>query len=139
MRRPAALLAAAALLPLAPGVVGCAPGVACSQTADTPSGLTIGRGLVVGTMHLACTAPPDSFHFTIILVRNRQMLHPGRESARIPGAAGYDVTTFAECHPGTWHVYYLATWSYQGQTTSNPTTTLADKRITDGDCRAHGG
>ena len=117
-----------------PIVSGCTGVIACSQTASTPSGITIERGHVIATMHLSCSSPPDSFDFRIILVRDQHMLTPGRAYSTIPTATGYDATTFAPCAPGTWHVYYLATWSADGQTEHNDTTTLADTQVVLDDC-----
>lgn len=134
-RRVACVAALPLLLTAAtPLVGGCAAAVTCTQTADTPTGLSISHGLITGTMTLACTGTPDSFDFTLILVRDGAMQKPGAHYTRIPGPAGYTASTFAPCTPGAWHLYYLVTWTYRGQVTHNPNTTLADKTVVLDDC-----
>jgi hypothetical protein len=128
------------LTPMVPSVAGCATTtLTCTEVAATGDGLTIARGLVAGTMHVSCTPEPDTYDITIVLVHNGVTLKPGTTRNVLPTAAGYDISTFSECAPGVWHIFYLVTLTYQGQTAHNTTTTTPDRTVTDGDCRAHGG
>ena len=119
-----------------PVLTGCAAqsAVTCTQNAATPTGITIARGHVIGTMTLACSGVPDSYDFRIILVKDGQMLKPGTNIDIPPGPEGTEASTFAPCTPGAWHVYFLVTWTYQGQVAHNTTTTLADKVVVLDDC-----
>lgn len=119
--------------------VGASPAtVSCTEDpVGDDTGLTITRGLITGTMQVACTGgEPDTFDFRMILVRNGVMTKQGANQAEtvVPTADGYPVTRFAECAPGTWHIYYLVTWTKDGTAVHNTKTTTADKQVVNSDC-----
>lgn len=128
------------LITAIPAVAACAgPSLTCTEAPLSGDGLTITRGLIAGTMHISCTTLPDTYDVTIILVRDGVALKPGVARSDLPTAAGYNVSTFNECEPGTWHIYYLVTLTYDGQTAHNTNTTTPDRTVTSGDCAASDG
>lgn len=54
----------------------------------------------------------------------------------VPTSTGYTVTRFAECAPGSWHIYYLVTWALDGTTVHNDKdqTVTADRQVVSSDC-----
>ena len=52
----------------------------------------------------------------------------------MPDSEGYTVTRIATCAPGSWHVYYLVTWTLGGAAVHNTTTTTSDRQVVLDDC-----
>jgi hypothetical protein len=119
--------------------VGASPAqVTCTEQPDgSPSGITIEAGQVVGTMTIQCTGgSPDSYDFRMILVHDRVMLQQSGNTPVTdpPVGAPVDVSVFDQCSPGLWHIYYLVTWTLDGATVHNTTTTTSDRQVVLDDC-----
>ena len=124
-------------------VPGTAPAlVSCTETPDPDgvgsSGVSVQAGFVFGTIDVACSGgSPDSYQINVILVRDGVLLKPGSPSTQNPGGGmGYQASTFVECQPGTYHVYYLVVWSINGKSVTNQgdKMTTTDTAVTAHDC-----
>jgi hypothetical protein len=125
------------------GSHGTAPGaspatVTCTEApAGSLSGITISKGIITGTMNIACTGgSPFTYDFTMILVHNQTMLSASGNNPVTypPGPDPTPVTRIAACAPGTWHIYYLVTWTIGPTTVHNTTTTTSDRQVVLDDC-----
>lgn len=119
--------------------VGASPAtVNCTQDpVGDDTGIAISKGLITGTMRLACNGGiPDTYDFTMILVHDGTMLKAtGNTPITIPpDSNGTTVQRIADCSPGAWHVYYLVTWTLNGATVHNDTTTTDDRDVTADEC-----
>ncbi|HEV2640781.1 MAG TPA: hypothetical protein VGX23_37020 [Actinocrinis sp.] len=119
--------------------VGASPAVVtCTEdSVGGDSGISIIRGLVTGTMQLVCTGGvPDTYDFTMILMHNQTMVEAkGNKAVTIPpDSKGTEVERFADCGPGSWHIYYLVTWTLGGTTVHNTKTVTSDRSVSADEC-----